>query len=138
MKTEHIDQLTKLQESVSKIKIDAKVEFIENLKQLFLDNPTLDTIKIRINNHEFNDGDPTNFSLYYEDMEVTDTDNNIFERNDYGCKDPDRNRTHPLVAAAFNIFNKYNIADLHENFFGDSYDSYLEISRHNVSDITNN
>lgn len=134
MKTEIINQLVKQNEIVSKLIVDAKAEFLENLKQLFADNPTLEQIKIRINNHEFADGDVTSFSLYYEDVKVTDTDNNIFERNDYGSSDPDRNRSHPLVMAVFDLFNTYDVADLYEFIFGDEYDRYLEINRNNVSD----
>lgn len=134
MKTEIIKELAKQQEIVSKLIVDAKEEFIANLKQLFVDNPTLQQIKIRINNHEFADGDATSFSLYYEDVEVTDTDNNIFERNDYGSSDPDRNRSNPLVSAVFDLFNIYDVGDLYEYIFGDEYNTYLEITRGNVSD----
>lgn len=136
MKTEVINKLIEQHAIVSKLKVEAEAEFKANLAQLFADNPTLLQFKIRINNHEFNDGDATNFSLYYEDVEVTDTEGNIFERNDYGCTDPDRNRSHPLVTAVFDLFDKYDTANLHEYIFGEEYDTYLEISRHNVSDYT--
>ena len=101
---------------------------------MFTDNPTLQQITVRINNHEFNDGDRTNFSLYYEDVEITDTESNTFERNDYGSSDPDRNCSHTLVKAVYDLFEKYDVSDLYENIFGDNYDSYLEITQHNVSD----
>lgn len=136
MKTEIIDKLTEQYEIVSKLKVDAKAEFKANLVQLFADNPTLLQFKIRINNHEFNDGDATNFSLYYEDVEVTDTDANIFERNDYGCSDPDRNRSNPLVKAVYDLFDRYDRGNLHEFIFGDEYD-YMEISRDNLEKIAN-
>jgi hypothetical protein len=136
MKTETINQLAEHYEIVYNLKASAKAEFNANLVQLFENNPTLLKFKIRINNHEFNDGDATNFSLYYEDLEVTDIDLNVFERNDYGCNDPERNRSHPLVKVVYDLFEKYDTADLHEYIFGDEYDSYLEISRNNVSDYT--
>ena len=134
MKTDIINKLIEQNAIVSKLKIEAKEEFLSNLKQLFADNPNLNQIKIRINNHEFADGDPTSFSLYYEDVEVTDSDNNIFERNDYGSSDPDRNRSHPLVKVVFDLFDKYDVADLYELIFGDEYNNYLEITSSNVSD----
>jgi hypothetical protein len=134
MKTDIINKLIEQNAIVSKLKNEAKEEFLANLKQLFADNPNLAQIKIRINNHEFADGDATSFSLYYEDVEVTDTDANIFERNDYGSSDPDRNRSHPLVKAVFDLFDKYDVSDLYERIFGEEYDSYLEITSSNVSD----
>ena len=136
MKTEIIDKLIEQYEIISKLKLDAKAEFKANLAQLFEDNPTLLQFKIRVNNHEFNDGDATNFSLYYEDVEVTDTDANIFERNDYGCSDPDRNRSNPLVTAVYDLFNRYDTGNLHEYLFGDEYD-YIEVSRNNVKEYLN-
>ena len=133
MKTEIIKKLIEQNKIVSNLTVDARQEFLANLKQLFDDNPNLTQIKMRINNHEFNDGDPTDFSLYYENVEVTDSDNNIFERNDYGSSDPDRNRSHPLVSAVFDLFDMYAVGDLYESIFGEEYGD-LEITRHNVSD----
>ena len=133
MKTELINKLIEQQAIVSKLKVDAKQEFIENLKKLFVDNPTLKSFKIRLNNHEFNDGDATHFSLYYEDVEITDTDNNSFERNDWSSKEADRNASNPLVKAVYELFNNYDVADLHELIFGDHFDR-IEISRDNVED----
>ena len=136
MKTEIIDKLTENQKIASELKLLATAEFKANLTQLFETNPTLLKFKISINNHEFNDGEPTHFSLYYEDVSVTDTDQNEFERNDYGCKDPDRNRSHPLAKAVYELFHKYDIDNFHEHIFGGLYDRYLEISRQNISDYT--
>lgn len=133
MKTELINKLIEQQEIVTKLKVEAKNEFIENLKKLFVDNPNLKSFSIRINNHEFNDGDSTYFSLYYEDVEVTDTDNNSFERNDWSSSEVDRNASNPLVKAVFELFYDYDIADLHELIFGDHFDR-IEISRDNVED----
>ena len=134
MNNDIINKLTEQTAIVSKLKDEAIEEFFANLKQLFTDNPTLQKIKILINNHEFNDGSPTNFSLYYEDVEITDTESNTVERNDYGSSDPDRNRSHPLVKAVYDLFEKYDVSDLYERIFGDNYDSYLEITQHNISD----
>jgi hypothetical protein len=134
MKTDIINKLIEQNAIVSKLKDEAEEEFLANLKQLFADNPNLVQIRIHINNHEFADGDATSFSLYYEDVEVADTDANIFERNDYKSSDPDRNRSHPLVKAVFDLFDKYDVSDLYERIFGDEYDHYLEITRNNVSD----
>jgi hypothetical protein len=133
MKTEIINKLSEQIAIVNKLEIEAKEEFLSNLKQLFVDNPTLKQIKILINNHEFADGDPTSFSLYYEDVEVTDSDNNTFKRNDYKCSDFDRNNSHPLVSAVFDLFDIYDVSNLYELIFGDEYDSYLEITNNNVS-----
>lgn len=136
MKTEIIDKLIEQLKIVSKLEADAKAEFKANLIQLFEDNPTLLQFKIRINNHEFNDGDPTNFSLYYEDVEVTDTDANIFKRNDYGCSDPDRNCSNPLVKAVYDLFDRYDTGNLHEYIFADEFD-YIEVSRNNLNEYLN-
>lgn len=136
MKTKIIDKLTEQYEIISKLKVDGKAEFKANLLQLFEDNPTLLKFKIRVNNHEFNDGDATHFSLYYEDVEVTDADGNIFERNDYGCSDPDRNRENTLVKAVYDLFDRYERGNLHEYLFGDE-SGYIEVSRHNVNEYLN-
>lgn len=134
MKTEIIDKLTEQYEILSKLKADAEAEFKANLVQLFEDNPTLMSFRIRVNNHEFNDGDPTYFGLYYEDVEVTDTDANIFERNDYECSNPDRNCSNPLVMAVYNLFERYDKENLYECLFGDEY-GVIEVSRNNVTNI---
>lgn len=134
MKTDIINKLIEQNAIVSKLKDEAEEEFLANLKQLFADNPNLAQIKIRINNHEFADGDATSFSLYYEDVEVTDTESNTFERNDYKSSDPDRNRSHPLVKVVYDLFEKYDVSDLHERIFEKEYNHYFEITRNNVSD----
>lgn len=136
MKTENVNKLTEQYKIVNEIENEAIAEFRSNLAQLFEDNPTLLQFKIRINNHEFNDGDATSFSIYYEDVEVTDADGNIFERNDYGSSDPDRNRSNPLVNAVYDLFSTYDTGNLHERLFGDEYD-YIEVSRHNAKEYLN-
>ena len=46
-------------------------EFNDALKQVFVDNPTLEKINMYVNNHEFNDGDATSFYIGWEDMTIT-------------------------------------------------------------------
>ena len=132
MKTTNLDKLHEILKIKNAAEEETKVEFGENLNQLFVDNPTLRSFSMTVNNHEFNDGDPTRFSLYYESVTVTDTDGNEVERDDYSCK-PDRNLSHPLVVAVYNLFEKYDIGDIYEELFGSDYDG-LTISAQNVSE----
>ena len=46
-------------------------EFNDALKQVFVDNPKLESIDMYVNNHEFNDGDATSFYIGWEDMTIT-------------------------------------------------------------------
>ena len=131
MNTEQIDQYIELHNKTNALLISVKEEFEKNLKAVFENNPTLVRISMRINNHEFNDGDSTSFSLYYEDLTIIDTDGNEIQRNDYSAEDEDRNNNHPLVKAAFSLFDKYDVNGFFEYLYGDEFDE-LEISRGSV------
>lgn len=133
MKTEIITELevfhTKLEELAKK----AQGEFYENLKQLFVDHPELNEIEMRINNHEFNDGDPTKFSLYYEDLSVTDKDGNEYERESYG-ESSEKSQNQPLIKAVYELFATYDVGDLYEHAFGHEWGG-LRITRDYVDTL---
>jgi hypothetical protein len=120
---------TKINEfkKISQLVNEVKDEFFENLKQLFVDNPKLALITIRVNNHEFNDGDTTSFSLYYEDLTVMDADGNEYERLSYIPKDS-KKENHPLTIAVYELFEEYDIMDLHERIYGNEH-SRIVITR---------
>ena len=132
MKYENVNTLNELIPALNLLKEAVSDEFKQNLKSLFEENPTLASIKIRINNHEFNDGDTTYFGFYYDDVTVTDSDGNEHERNNYSSTDKDRNRNQPLVKAVYDLFEKYDILDNYETLFGDAYERIV-ISRASVA-----
>jgi hypothetical protein len=120
---------TKINEfkKISQLVNEVKAEFFENLKQLFVDNPKLALITIRVNNHEFNDGDTTSFSLYYEDLTVMDADGNEYQRLSYIPKD-NKKENHPLIIAVYELFEEYDVMDLHERIYGNKH-SRIVITR---------
>lgn len=108
---EVIDQITK--------------EFNEALKQVFVDNPTLEKIDMYINNHEFNDGDATTFYIGWEDMTIT-VDGEEIERESHETKDCVSN---PILENLTELFGQ--VQDIHENIYGDAYGD-LTIEREEI------
>lgn len=132
MNTTAIEKLNNHISLTQKLKLETIVEFKNNLKLLFENNPSLKEFTMHVNNHEFNDGEPTYYSIYYDDVEVVDISRNKYERNSFVTTDPNRNREIPIVKAVYELFNKYDVLDIYETMFSGEYDRDLTISRNNL------
>ena len=73
-------------------------------------------ISMGLNNHEFNDGDATNFSLYYEDLKLEMNDGKVCEPYE------DENKElKPLRESFVKFFDSFQ--SIFENEFSDGYES---------------
>ena len=101
-------------------------EFNSALKQVFVDNPKLESMSMYVNNHEFNDGDATLFYIGWEDMTIT-VDGVEMQR------EWDRNTNayveNPLLNNLVELFGQ--VQDIHEDIYGDAYEN-LTIEREEI------
>jgi hypothetical protein len=67
---ESLKKIEELENQLNTVKSELQKEFKAELKKIFVANPTLDSIEMYLNNHEFNDGDATSFYIGYEDMKI--------------------------------------------------------------------
>ena len=67
---ESLKKIEELKNQLNAVKSELQNEFKAELKKIFVDNPTLDSIEMYLNNHEFNDGGDTSFYIGYEDLKI--------------------------------------------------------------------
>lgn len=91
-------------------------EFNEALKQVFVDNPTLEKIDMSVNNHEFNDGDATSFYIGWEDMTITVDGVEVQREWKTTSK---KYVSNPILENLTELFGQ--VQDIHENIYGDAY-----------------
>lgn len=86
-----------------------------------------DSIQLSVNNHEFNDGDQTYFSVHYEDMTLVYSDElgNEYEQTSYG--DVDKPEMETIREEFISLFKTYDVDGFYESLYGDTYESF-EIS----------
>ena len=72
------NQIKFLQTQVDEFKGQLSTLFETELLSLMKEN-SIKSIKMMVNNHEFNDGDATYFSLYYEDLSFATEDGKSYE-----------------------------------------------------------
>ena len=101
-------------------------EFNDALKQVFVDNPTLEKINMSVNNHEFNDGDATSFYIGWEDMTIIVDGVEMQREWDRTTKDYVSN---PILENLIELFGQ--VQDIHENIYGDAYED-LTIDREEI------
>ncbi len=84
----------------------------------------IDSITIHINNHEFNDGDPTYFSLNYDDLTLNYQDElgNEYEYEPYN-NDANNKALGLIHKTLVDFFKAFDTKDFYEGLFGDRYDS---------------
>jgi hypothetical protein len=109
---EVIDQITK--------------EFNDALKQVFVDNPKLESINMSVNNHEFNDGDATSFYIGWEDMTITVDGVEVQREWKTTSK---KYVSNPILENLTELFGQ--VQDIHENIYGDEYEN-LTIEREEI------
>ena len=101
-------------------------EFNDALKQVFVDNPTLEKINMSVNNHEFNDGDATSFYIGWEDMTITVDGVEVQREWNRNTKEYVSN---PILENLIELFGQ--VQDIHENIYGDAYEN-LTIDREEI------
>ena len=101
-------------------------EFNDALKQVFVDNPTLEKINMSVNNHEFNDGDATSFYIGWEDMTITVDGVEVQREWNRNTKEYVSN---PILENLTELFGQ--VQDIHENIYGDAYEN-LTIEREEI------
>ena len=120
---ETLSKIQSLNEQVRAAKLELITEFKSELKKIFVKNPTLESIEMYVNNHEFNDGDATSFYLGYEDLKVL-VDGEEIER-EYDREAGDYN-PNPVIESLIDLFG--DVHCIHEDLYGDEYE-HLTISR---------
>jgi len=101
-------------------------EFNDALKQVFVDNPKLESIDMYVNNHEFNDGDATSFYIGWEDMTITVDGVEVQREWNRKTKEYVSN---PILENLIELFGQ--VQDIHENIYGDAYEN-LTIEREEI------
>lgn len=117
-------EINQLRLQIQNLRKKAEVDFKLDLNDL-LDKHAgkFDRLDIGINNHEFNDGDATYFSVHYEDMSLVYSDElgNESEQSSYG--DTDNAEMEAIREEFVELFKVYDIDDLYENLYGGEYGS---------------
>lgn len=135
MKTNRIEEYKQFEKTIEERKKAVKIEFLENLLEYFKNSPEISYINVRVNNHEFADGDATSFSIYYEDevnVKFSHIDEEIeglcvgnyckFEETGDGVTKENWKKVKEFVK----ILDLYTT--IHESTFGEDAYEYLEFS----------
>lgn len=115
-------EIDNLNKQIVDLKSKIKDSFRADLKDLVLENKDkFDRIEITVNNHEFNDGDATRFSLYYDDMTLVYSDENgdEIEQRPYG--DTNSPEIETIRLKFVELFGAYDVDDIYESIYGDEY-----------------
>lgn len=126
-----IQALKDLQKEILEKKKSLRPLFEDGLQELFAKHPLVKSLEVSVNNHEFNDGEPTYFSLYHEDMTVRFSDD--LELSSY---DEEGKATKQQVAAReefVEFFGEFDVDGFYEHLYGDAYESLtFEVKRGKV------
>lgn len=123
-----------IKNKIEKNKNDLQIIFIEKLTELLkkcsIQFPEFKNIKIHINNHEFNDGDPTYFSLYYTDLIIImeDTLGNETEFEKYNIED--KKELQILRKEFVDFFQQFDFDNFYEILF-EKFDENIYFSLEN-------
>ena len=121
-----LKKLTDLENQRREVIHQITKEFNEALKQVFVDNPKLESINMSVNNHEFNDGDATSFYIGWEDMTITVDGVEMQREWDRTTKNYVPN---PTLENVIELFGQ--VQDIHEDIYGDAYEN-LTIEREEI------
>ena len=123
---ESLKKIEELKNQLFSAKSELQKEFKAELKKIFVDNPTLDSVEMYLNNHEFNDGDATSFYIGYEDLKIVVEGEDVEREWDNVTKGYKAN---PLLESLINLFGDTQC--IHEDLYGDGYE-HLSITREEV------
>lgn len=116
-----IQALKNLQQEIVEKKKSLRPLFEDGLQELFAKYPFVKSLRIGLNNHEFNDGDATHFSLYYEDMDVHFTDDVILGGYENEGEPTDAHKAAHKKFVKF--FGEFDVDGFYETLYGDAYES---------------
>jgi hypothetical protein len=123
---ESLKKIEELKNQLNAVKSELQKEFKAELKKIFVDNPTLDSVEMYINNHEFNDGDATSFYIGYEDLKIVVEGEEVEREWDNKTKEYVEN---PVLESLIELFG--DVQCIHEDLYGDEYE-HLSIIREEV------
>jgi len=123
---ESLKKIEELKNQLNAVKSELQNEFKAELKKIFVDNPTLDSVEMYINNHEFNDGGATSFYIGYEDLKIVVEGEEVEREWDNATKEYVEN---PLLESLIELFG--DVQCIHEDLYGDEYE-HLSITREDV------
>ena len=123
---ESLKKIEELKNQLNAVKSELQNEFKSDLKKIFVDNPTLDSVEMYINNHEFNDGDATLFYIGYEDLKIVVEGEEVEREWDDKTKEYVEN---PVLESLIQLFDDTQC--IHEDVYGDEYE-HLSITREDV------
>jgi hypothetical protein len=123
---ESLKKIEELKNQLNTVKSELQKEFKAELKKIFVDNPTLDSVEMYINNHEFNDGGATSFYIGYEDLKIVVEGEEVEREWDNATKEYVEN---PVLESLIELFG--DIHCIHEDLYGDEYE-HLSITREDV------
>jgi len=123
---ESLKKIEELKNQLNTVKSELQKEFKAELKKIFVANPTLDSIEMYLNNHEFNDGDATSFYIGYEDLKIVVEGEEVEREWDNSTKEYKPN---PVIESLFELFD--DVQCIHEDLYGDEYE-HLSIIREEV------
>jgi hypothetical protein len=123
---ESLKKIEELKNQLNTVKSELQKEFKAELKKIFVDNPTLDSVEMYINNHEFNDGGATSFYIGYEDLKIVVEGEEVEREWDNATKEYVEN---PLLESLIELFG--DVHCIHEDLYGDEYE-HLSIIREEV------
>jgi hypothetical protein len=123
---ESLKKIEELKNQLNTVKSELQKEFKAELKKIFVDNPTLDSVEMYINNHEFNDGGATSFYIGYEDLKIVVEGEEVEREWDNKTKEYVEN---PVLESLIELFG--DVHCIHEDLYGDEYE-HLSITREEV------
>ena len=123
---ESLKKIEELKNQLFSAKSELQKEFKAELKKIFVDNPTLDSIEMYLNNHEFNDGGATSFYIGYEDLKIVVEGEEVEREWDNKTKKYVENS---LLESLIKLFG--DVQCIHEDLYGDEYEN-LSITREEV------
>ena len=123
---ESLKKIEELKNQLRAVKTELQNEFKAELKKIFVDNPTLDSVEMYINNHEFNDGGATSFYIGYEDLKIVVEGEEVEREWDNKTKEYVEN---PVLESLIELFG--DVHCIHEDLYGDEYE-HLSITREDV------
>ena len=123
---ESLKKIEELKNQLNAVKSELQKEFKAELKKIFVANPTLDSIEMSLNNHEFNDGDATSFYIGYEDLKIVVEGEEVEREWDNATKEYKPN---PVLESLIELFGDTQC--IHEDLYGDEWE-HLSITREEV------
>jgi chromosomal replication initiation ATPase DnaA len=119
-------EIIELNKQISALKSSLKDLFTKSLNDLLTENKgKVDKIKIGVNNHEFNDGDDTYFSIYYDDLTLYYSDELGNEYEVDGYEKSKNVEASKLREAFVELFESFDVEDFYETVYGNEYEEIV-------------